>query len=58
MMVGHIDGETYHRVVELPLKESYTKPVYGLALIHWVIGVPKQRNGICRILNGVIRIPS
>jgi hypothetical protein len=40
MMVGHLDGETFHGVVELPLKESYANPVYGLALIHWVIGIP------------------
>jgi hypothetical protein len=40
MMVGHLDGETYHGVVELPLKESYANPVYALALIHWVIGIP------------------
>jgi hypothetical protein len=39
MMVGHLDGETFHGVVELPLKESYANPVYGLALIHWVIGI-------------------
>ncbi|MEH7119319.1 hypothetical protein V7128_18165 [Neobacillus vireti] len=40
MMVGHLDGETSHGVVELPLKESYATSVYGLALIHWVIGIP------------------
>jgi hypothetical protein len=40
MMVGHLDGETFHGVVELPLKESFANPVYGLALIHWVIGIP------------------
>jgi hypothetical protein len=40
MMVGHLDGETYHGVVELPLKESYANPVYALALLHWVIGIP------------------
>jgi hypothetical protein len=40
MMVGHLDGETLHGVVELPLKESYANAVYGLALIHWVIGIP------------------
>lgn len=40
MMVGHLDGETFHGVVELPLKESYANPVNGLALIHWVIGIP------------------
>jgi hypothetical protein len=39
MMVGHLDGETFHGVVELPLKESYANPVYGLALLHWVIGI-------------------
>ncbi|MFJ5760768.1 hypothetical protein ACIQAA_17010 [Neobacillus sp. NPDC093182] len=40
MMVDHLDGETFHGVVELPLKESYANPVSGLALIHWVIGIP------------------
>ena len=40
MMVGHLDGETYHGVVELPLKESYANPVYALSLLHWVIGLP------------------
>jgi hypothetical protein len=39
MMVGHLDGEVSHGVVELPLKESYATPVYGLAVIHWVIGI-------------------
>ncbi|MDR7076112.1 hypothetical protein J2Y03_001115 [Neobacillus niacini] len=40
MMVGHLDGETFHGVVELPLKESYANAIYGLALIHWIIGIP------------------
>lgn len=40
MMVSHLDGETFHGVVELPLKESYANPVSGLALILWVIGIP------------------
>jgi hypothetical protein len=40
MMVGHLDGETFHGVVELPLKESYANPVSGLAFILWVIGIP------------------
>ncbi|MDR7001405.1 hypothetical protein [Neobacillus niacini] len=39
MMVDHLDGETFHDVVELPLKESYANAVYGLALIYWVIGI-------------------
>jgi hypothetical protein len=37
--VGHLDGETFHGVVELPLKESYANTVYGLALLHWFIGI-------------------
>lgn len=40
MMVGHLDGETFHGVVELPLKESYANPVFELAFILWVIGIP------------------
>mgnify|MGYP003574959478 CR=1 FL=1 len=40
MMVGHLDGENFHGVTELPLKESYANPIYGLTLIHWVIGIP------------------
>jgi bacteriorhodopsin len=40
MMVGHLDGETVQGVVELPLMESYSNAVYGLAFIHWVIGTP------------------
>lgn len=40
MMVGHLDGDTYQGVMELPLKESYANPVYVLALIHWFIGIP------------------
>ena len=40
MMVGHLDGETFQGVVELPLKESYANAVYGLAFIYWVIGIP------------------
>lgn len=39
-MVSHLDGETFHGVVELPLKESYANLVYAWALIHWVIGIP------------------
>jgi hypothetical protein len=40
MMVSHLDGDTFRGVVELPLKESYANPVYALALMHWVIGIP------------------
>lgn len=40
MMVGHIDGERFRGVVELPLQENYSYPVYGLALLNWVIGIP------------------
>jgi len=40
MMIGHLDGETFHGVVELPLKESYANPIYALGLILWVFGIP------------------
>jgi hypothetical protein len=40
MIVDHLEGETFHGVVELPLKESYANALYGWALIHWVIGLP------------------
>lgn len=40
MMVGHLDGKSFNGVVEPPLKESYANAVYGLALMHWVIGIP------------------
>lgn len=40
MMVGHLDGETFQGVVELPLKENYANAIYGWAWFHWVIGIP------------------
>ncbi|MFC4798343.1 hypothetical protein ACFPA1_03060 [Neobacillus sp. GCM10023253] len=52
MMVGHLDGETFHGVVELPLKESYANPVYGMALIHWVIGIPSVIVALILIVKG------
>ena len=55
MMVGHLDGETFQGVVELPLKESYANAVYGLALIHWVIGIPSVIVFLLLMVKGHIR---
>lgn len=52
MMVGHLDGETFHGVVELPLKEGYANPVYGLALIHWIMGIPSVIVALILIVKG------